>query len=327
MKERERESLFEKMDITKYPVKKLVAIPLIILLISLVVLAYTQLSIDSPVRLGMDFKGGTWVKIGTDETREELTTKFAAYSVTLVGETGVGNEKRMEFALTSGSQEYDPLIEMLNEEYGAGTYEIESISPLFGKQYQTQALRALIIAFILMAIVVFVVFRTFIPPLAVIFAAFSDIVIAVACMDVIGMELSLGTVAALLMLIGYSVDSNILLTTNLLRKKGDLNDKVRNAMKTGITMTSTTLSAVFAMFLVSSSIHLFSAHFAPIPMLREISIVLLFGLTMDLMNTWLLNAGILRWYMEKKERWKYGKRSVKRGVEKVKVRKKDLHYN
>ncbi|MGB2841496.1 MAG: protein translocase subunit SecF [Halobacteriota archaeon] len=326
MKESERESLFEKMDITKYPVKKLVAIPLIILLISLVVLTYTQLSIDSPVRLGMDFKGGTWVKIGTDETREELTTKFAAYSVTLVGETGVGNEKRMEFALTSGSQEYDLLIEMLNEEYGVGTYGIESISPLFGKQYQTQALRALIIAFILMAIVVFVVFRTVIPPLAVIFAAFSDIVIAVACMDVIGMELSLGTVAALLMLIGYSVDSNILLTTNLLRKKGDLNDKVRNAMKTGITMTSTTLSAVFAMFLVSSSIHLLSAHFAPIPMLREISIVLLFGLTMDLMNTWLLNAGILRWYMEKKERKKY-KRGVKRGVEKVKVRKKELHYN
>jgi len=316
MKERERESLFEKMDITKYPVKKLVAIPLIILLISLVVLTYTQLSIDSPVRLGMDFKGGTWVKIGTDETREELTTKFAAYSVTLVGETGVGNEKRIEFALTSGSQEYDLLIEMLNEEYGVGTYGIESISPLFGKQYQTQALRALIIAFILMAIVVFVVFRTFIPPLAVIFAAFSDIVIAVACMDVIGMELSLGTVAALLMLIGYSVDSNILLTTNLLRKKGDLNDKVRNAMKTGITMTSTTLSAVFAMFLVSSSIHLFSAHFAPIPMLREISIVLLFGLVMDLMNTWLLNAGILRWYMEKKERKKYVKRGVKRGVKK-----------
>jgi len=305
---KERESLFEKMDITKYQVKKLVAIPLIILLIALTVLTYTQLSIDSPARLGMDFKGGTWVKIGTDETGEELTAKFAAYPVTLIGETGVGDEKRIEFGPMSELQK-DELINVLNEHYGAGSYEIESVSPLFGKQYQTQALRALIIAFILMAIVVFVVFRTFIPPLAVIFAAFSDIVIAVACMDVIGMELSLGTVAALLMLIGYSVDSNILLTTNLLRKKGDLNEKVRNAMKTGITMTSTTLSAVFAMFLVSS--------FISIPILWDISIVLLFGLTMDLMNTWLLNAGILRWYVEKKERKKY-----KRGIEKEKVKKK-----
>jgi len=64
---KERESLFEKIDITKYPVKKLVAIPLIILLIALAVLTYTQLSVDSPVRMGMDFKGGTWVKVGTDE--------------------------------------------------------------------------------------------------------------------------------------------------------------------------------------------------------------------------------------------------------------------
>lgn len=320
----EIESLFEKVDITKYPVKKLIAIPLIILLISLLILSftYTQLTENphSPVRLGMDFIGGTEVKIMTDETKEELTTKFSAYPVTLIDNTGVGNEKRIEFDLTGESQEYYLLIDMLNEQYGAGTYEIESINPLFGKELQNQAVRAVIIAFILMAIVVFVVFRTFIPPLAVIFAAFSDIVIAVACMDIIGMELSLGTVAALLMLIGYSVDSNILLTTNLLRKKGELNEKVRNALKTGITMTSTTLSAVFAMFLVSSSIHLFSAHFAPIPMLRDISIVLLFGLVMDLVNTWLLNAGILRWYVEKKERKKYGKRSVKRGVGKEKVK-------
>ena len=307
---KERESLFEKIDITKYSVKKLVAIPLIILLIALAVLTYTQLSVDSPVRMGMDFKGGTWVKVGTDETREELTAKFSAFPVTLVASTGVGNEKRIEFDMTGGSQEYDRLIDMLNTEYGVGTYRIESISARFGKQYQTQALQAIAIAFILMAVVVFITFRMFIPPLAVIFAAFSDIVIAVACMDLIGMELSLGTVAALLMLIGYSVDSNILLTTNLLRKKGELNEKLRNTMRTGITMTSTTMSAVFAMFLVS--------FYIDIPILKDISIVLLFGLVMDLMNTWLLNAGALRWYIERKERKKYVRRDVGKAKKKGK---------
>jgi len=299
---KERESLFEKIDITKYPVKKLVAIPLIILLIALAVLTYTQLSVDSPVRMGMDFKGGTWVKVGTDETREGLNAQFSAFPVTLVASTGVGNEKRIEFDMTGGSQEYDRLIDLLNTEYGVGTYRIESISPVFGKQYQTQTLWALVIAFILMAVVVFITFRTFVPPLAVIFSAFSDIVIAVACMDLIGMELSLGTVAALLMLIGYSVDSDILLTRNLLHKKGELNEKLRNTMRTGITMTSTTLSAVFAMFLVS--------FYIGIPILKDISIVLLFGLVMDLMNTWLFNAGVLRWYIERKERKKYVRRDV-----------------
>lgn len=294
--------IIEKIDITKYPVKKLVAIPLIILLIALALLTYTQLSVDSPVRMGMDFKGGTWVKVGTDETREEVNAKFSAFPVTLVASTGVGNEKRIEFDMTGGSQEYDRLIDMLNEEYGVGTYRIESISARFGKQYQTQALWAVAIAFILMAVVVFITFRTFVPPLAVIFSAFSDIVIAVACMDLIGMELSLGTVAALLMLIGYSVDSDILLTTNLLRKKGELNEKLRNTMRTGITMTSTTISAIFAMFVVS--------FYIDIPILKDISIVLLFGLAVDLMNTWLFNAGVLRWYIERKERKKYVRRDV-----------------
>ncbi len=315
----EGKSFLDKIDITRYSAKKLIAIPLIILLLAFVVIAYTQMSVGSPVHLGMDFTGGTWVKISTEETKEALSTKFDGYSVIIVGETGVGNEKRIEFDLTGDSPGYDRLIEKLNDEYGVGTYELESISAQFGLQYQTQALKALIYAFIFMAIVVFVAFRMIIPPLAVIFSAFSDIVVAIACMDLMGLELSLGTVAALLMLIGYSVDSDILLTANLLNKKGDLNVKIRTTMKTGITMTFTTLSAVFAMFLVSSSIHLLSSHFAPIPILVDISLILLFGLITDLVNTWLLNAGILKLYLEKKESKKFKR---KKGVEKQNVKKK-----
>ncbi len=309
----ERESLFDKIDITKYSVKNLVAIPLIILLFAFAMMAYTQLSVGSPVLLGMDFQGGTMVRVGTDETREELTAKFADYPLALVGGTGVGNEKRIEFGPMSKSQR-DELIDLLNADYGVGSYQIANISPVFGKQYLIQGLYALMIAFFLMAIVVFAVFRTVIPPSAVVFAAFSDIVVAVACMNLIGLELSLGTVAALLMLIGYSVDSNILLTTNMLRKKGDLNEKLRNTMKTGIMMTSTTLTAIFAMFIVS--------YFIDITILKAISIVLIFGLVMDLMNTWLLNAGILRWYIEKQEKKKFVRRGTKRDVAKGKATKK-----
>lgn len=315
----DRASLFERLDITTYSVKKLVILPLLILLISVAVITYTQLSIDAPVRLGMDFKGGTIVTILTDETKEELIAKFAGYPIVSVRDTGGANEKSIEFGTMSEPQK-DALITMLKEAYGS--YEMRDISPLFGQELQDQVKFAVIVAFMLMAIVVFGAFRTVLPSFYVVACAFSDIVIAVACMDAIGMELSLGTVAALLMLIGYSVDSDILLTTNLLHKKGETKEKLRAAMKTGITMTSTTLAAVFAMFLVSSSFHLFSAHFAPIPILRDISLVLLFGLVADMINTWLLNAGLIRWYVERKELKRYGKRSVERRGEKGKERKR-----
>jgi len=319
---RERESLFDKLDITKYQVKTLIAIPLIILLLAFVVIGYTYVQPPAyphspyrhaPVQLGMDFIGGTMVKIQTEETHEELTVKFSDFPLALVGETGSGAEKRIDFGPMSDRQR-DELIDKLNGAYGAGSYELANISPVFGEQYLTQALWALLAAFSAMAIVVFAVFRMVIPPSAVIFAAFSDIVIALACMNLIGMKLSLGTVAALLMLIGYSVDSNILLTTNLLRKKGDLNEKLRDTMKTGIMMTSTTLTAVVAMLLVS--------YYIDIIILKAIAIVLVFGLVMDLMNTWLLNAGILRWYIEKRDKKKFVLRNRKKNVAKVKANKK-----
>jgi len=315
----DRANLFERMDITTYSAKKLVIIPLIILLISLAVITYTQLSIGAPVRLGMDFTGGIIVTIGTDETKEELTARFAAYPITSIRDTSVGNEKSIEFGSMSESQK-DALITMLKESYGS--YEMRDISPLFGQELQDQVKFAVVVAFMLMAIVVFGAFRTFLPAFYVVSCAFSDIVIAVACMDAIGMELSLGTVAALLMLIGYSADSDILLTRNLLHKKGETKEKLRTTMKTGITMTSTTIVAVVAMFLVSSSFPLLSSRFAPIPILRDISLVLLFGLVADMINTWLLNAGLLRWYVERKEPKKYGKRRVERGGEKKKEKKK-----
>lgn len=313
MSEEGRESWIDKLDITKYPVKSLVAIPLIILLIALVVLGYTQLSVGSPLRLGMDFKGGTWVEIATNKSCNALTEEFADFPVSIVGKTGIENKKRIEFGPMSETQR-DALIDKLNGLYGAGSYGMESISPVFGTRYLYQTLWAVLIAFTLMSIVVFAAFRSVVPSTIVILSAFSDIVVAIACVDLIGMKLSLGMVAALLMLIGYSVDTDILLTTNLLRKRGDLTEKLRIAMKTGIMMTSTTLSAVFAMFIVS--------YFIDIPVLEAISIVLLFGLVADMMNTWMLNAGLLRWYIEKEERKKYIKRGTKKVVTKGKTQKK-----
>ena len=307
------EQLFERIDVTKYPVKRLLTVPLTILLIAFLIIAITLVMVDSPVRLGTDFVGGTVVTVHTTETIEQLEVQFAEFPVASIRDTGATYEKSIEFDAMSETEK-DALIAKLEQDYGSeaelGSFEMRDTSPIFAKELQRQAVNAIVIAFSLMAFVVFIVFRTAVPAFAVILAPFSNIVVAVACMDVIGMELSLGTVAALLMLIGYSVDSNILLTTNLLRKKGDVNEKIRSTMKTGVTMTFTTLSAVFAIFLVSSTIHYASAHFAPIPILRDLSLVLLFGLVMDLLNTWLLNAGILRWYLKRKESRKFGKRGV-----------------
>jgi len=102
-----------------------------------------------------------------------------------------------------------------------------------------------------MAIVVFIIFRTFTPSIAVVISAFADIVFAAAMMNVFGVLLSLGTVLLFLMLIGYSVDTDILLTQGFSNAKGtQRQDKGRH--EDGLTMTFTTLAALIALFIVSS---------------------------------------------------------------------------
>ncbi|MFZ3384224.1 MAG: protein translocase subunit SecF, partial [Candidatus Methanoperedens sp.] len=211
-----------------------------------------------------------------------------------------GNPNNDQKLLQFGPMKDSDITEVtkkINSEY-SNVGQITIMGEVVSKALQGQALRAILFSFLGMGIVVFLIFRTFVPSVAVVISAFADIAFAAAMMDVFGIVLSLGTVAALLMLIGYSVDTDILLTTRLLKRKGELNDKIKDAMKTGMTMTLTTLAALIALFVVSSGSYLVSS-FTRIDIIRDISVVLIFGLIADIVNTWMTNVGILKWYLEK----------------------------
>ena len=109
-----------------------------------------------------------------------------------------------------------------------------------------------------------------------------------ALMNVFGIDLTLGAVAALLMLIGYSVDSDILLNNHILRRRGGFYESTYRAMRTGVTMTLTSLAAMIVMTIVATMLG--------IPLLPDIALILVFGLSADLMNTYLMNVSLLRWY-------------------------------
>lgn len=271
-------------NIEKYSPKQLVAVPLVILAIALAVLAFTMGTTGMPVKPGIDFSGGTAVTVITPDSKEQLQAAFAGYPLVEISE-GLSNGKLLKFASMDDAK-YQSLTALIGQKYPDA--KIDQIGESFGKTLQYQAFLALILAFIGMAIVVFVSFRTFVPSAAVVLSAFADMAMTAAMMNVVGIPLTLGTTAALLMLIGYSVDSDILLTTRVLKRQGKLHDKFQGAFHTGIIMTSTTIAAVIVLFLVS--------WFGQIQVVYEISAVLLIGLVFDIMNTWLTNVGILKWY-------------------------------
>lgn len=151
-----------------------------------------------------------------------------------------------------------------------------------------------------LSIIIFIAFavvfvRTYIkysvPAFAVMLSAFADIVLTLAVVNLIGMKLSTAGIVAFLMLIGYSVDTDILLTTRVLNKKESVNKALFGAFKTGITMSVTSLIAVSTALIVVFPFQ---------SVLNQIFIILLIGLVFDLFSTWVANASILKWYAEEK---------------------------
>jgi preprotein translocase subunit SecF len=168
----------------------------------------------------------------------------------------------------------------------------EFTGPSLSSQFYKQLMIALVISFVLMSFVIFFLFKSFIPSIAVIFAAFSNIVVALAALNFFGVAISAAGIAAFLTLIGYSVDTDILLTSRVLKKKGGtVNKRMFGAFKTGILMTGTALAAVLPGLLLISGL--------PVAF-KQIFLVLAIGLSADIVNTWLTNAGIIKWYCESK---------------------------
>jgi preprotein translocase subunit SecF len=276
-------------DINSYSPVKMMALPVAVFLVALAIVGFTWIETGMPVTPGIDFAGGTAVTVYTTDDIGTIEAVFAGFPLLSVTE-GISGGTFIKFG-PMDDLKFEELSGILSERYANS--KIDHIGETFGQTLQHQAAIALIFSFIGMAIVVFIAFRTFVPSVAVIVSAFSDIIIAAACMNIAGVPLTLGTTAALLMLIGYSVDSDILLTTRILKRKGKLDEKLSGAFRTGFIMTTTTISAIAAMLVVS--------YIGGIEVITQISIVLLFGLIIDLMNTWMLNAGVLKMYVQRGE--------------------------
>ncbi|MDD2445174.1 MAG: hypothetical protein PHH53_03440 [Candidatus Nanoarchaeia archaeon] len=136
----------------------------------------------------------------------------------------------------------------------------------------------------------YIYIKNSIPSVAVILSAFADITLTLAVVNLLGMKISTAGIVAFLMLIGYSVDTDILLTTRVLNKKNTLNKEMFGALKTGLTMSATTIIAVSTALIIVIP-------FASV--LNQIFTILLIGLGFDLFSTWITNASILKWHIEK----------------------------
>lgn len=171
---------------------------------------------------GVDFRGGVEIQVkfakevGLGELRDLLDEK----KVPLSQLQSIGSEDQHEFLLKLESDKGGDLNavstqvgSVLNEKYGEGSYEIlknDIVGPKAGAELRTSAFKALTWA--ILAIMIYLALRfdyKFAP--GAIAALIHDVVIIIGAFIVTQKEFSLQIVAALLAIIGYSVNDTVVI--------------------------------------------------------------------------------------------------------------------
>lgn len=237
-------------------------------------------------RLGLDFAGGTEVQvrftdaedIGEADVRSALEgLDIPSPSVIRYGAPGSGEflikfqgERRMEGAADAGdvgvTAENDRIFaleEALIERVGSLTLErVEFVGPKVGAELRRDGLMALAIACLL--IVIYVAFR-FSPRFApgAVVALLHDVLATAAIWILLGLEFDLRVLAALLAILGYSLNDTIILYDRIrenmeLRTRTELhevlNRSVNQTLSRTVITSGTTLLAVLALLFVGGEV-------------------------------------------------------------------------
>ncbi|MBN1923469.1 MAG: hypothetical protein JW791_01770 [Nanoarchaeota archaeon] len=282
--------------------KKILIIPLLLLVFNVFIILNTYWTTGSPVYMDSSLKGGVSFtfsynseinledfkeylsnNIGSDDVdviilRSQLTNSIIGYDVQT--EEGVTQE-----VLQSAVEDYLNTA-LSNDDISFGTQ-----SSVIGESFLSDSLWLLLIGFALMSLVSYFYFKNLIPALSITFSTFSDILGIIALFNLFQIKISVATIGALLMMIGYSTDSDILLATNIIkRKEGSLKDRMKKAINTEMTMAFAAIITFSIMYFLSS-----------VEVIKHIALVLLAGILFDIINTWGENASLQRLYMESRK--------------------------
>jgi len=240
---------------------------------SVMLLGLVSLVVKGSFKYGVDFKGGTIVQVRfhqkpeIDKIRQLLRDNGAPDSQP----QGVGgthpNDVIIEF---QGAKEEDAsagrsvIINALNKGF-QGQFDIlsaTSIGPKVGEDLKRQAVFATLYA--LGGILIYIAFRfEWIYGAAAVFAVFHDTLVTLGLFSLFNREINLTVIAALLTLVGYSVNDTIVVfdrvRENLKLRRRDgletiMNDSINQTLSRTILTSGLTFLTVLALFVFGGEI-------------------------------------------------------------------------
>jgi preprotein translocase subunit SecF len=280
--------------------KLFLIIPIVLLLLSIISISLTMSKDGTPIHRDVSLKGGLSAiiqienQMSTNELKELLEKKFPNNDFSISELSSQGKKNGFVIDTDLNEEELRTTLEtvfsiQLKE---SDNYSSNFISPTLSASFFKQTMYILVISLVLMSAVIFLYFKQLVPSCAVVISAIFDIIVTVGILDALGVKISIAGIGALLMIIGYSIDTDVLLTNRLIREKGEnYLEKLTFAFKTGVLMSTTTLIAAIGALLLTNSEIIF-----------QISLIMIIGLIVDFISTWLQNAGILFLWLEKQKK-------------------------
>jgi len=275
--------------------KKLLVIPLVILAFFGGVIIYTKLTTGEYFAKDISLKGGTSITFYTDTelsgVGDWLKNSWGDDTQLIIISNPLGGFKGYDFRI---GQELtiDEVNEKLSTLAGRPVEPDEFSMGLQGasiaKNFFNESLIIITISFILMGCVALYYFKSVIPAISITFSTIADVIVIIGVLNLLGESLSVAGIGAILMIIGMSTDSDMLLAANIIKRRDEgLIKRLKRSFKTELTMSMAAITTSLVMYSLTS-----------IDMIRSIALILMIGSLSDVINTWILSAGMQRLYME-----------------------------
>lgn len=273
-----------------------------VILSGILVLASLGLLMTRGLNLGIDFSGGHLVQaefsesVGVAEVRDLLAEIDQEQAVI----QGYGdNGMIVRLRSSADDRQVEAVIDTLRENYsGMEVLRLEKVGPVVGETLRRQAVIAVVIALAGILLYITVRFR-FRFAVSSVMALLHDAIITLGVFSLTGREITLPFIAAILTIVGYSLNDTIVVLDRIrenwkgLRKEGILpliNRSINQTLSRTLNTSLTTFLPVLALFLWGG------------PVIANFAFALMVGIIVGTYSSIYISGTIIgEWYLRSPE--------------------------
>ena len=236
----------------------------ILIIASLVFLVFKGLN------FGVDFKGGTLIELRTDKSSANITKIRDSFNQMNLGDVSVknfGNETdfvvKFEKQNSNDPQFIEEIKTKLSNSIGSVDFRrVENVGPKVSAELLRSGVIAIALSLAAMLLYIWIRFEWQFS-LGAILALFHDVIITLGVFSVFSLEINLSIVAAVLTIVGYSMNDTVVIFDRVrenLRKYADVkifeltNISINETLSRTIITSVTTLLALLSIFIFGGEI-------------------------------------------------------------------------